>query len=99
MFFQNPKMSLIKPTVAQPSTYYRENLSWKMSEESWNRAEVLKLDLHAGIPRATTRKTTGKPGMLEHGGMFCLESPNSDLSGVSRRIRFESTWPDQHYEI
>jgi len=80
----------IRPTVAQPSVNYRENLSYKISEESWNRAGNLFLHLHSDIPR-TVRRSSGNPHRLEHGGVFSLA--HSTPPG-SREVYFLSTWPD-----
>ena len=80
----------IKPTVAHPSAYYGETLSWKISEESWNQAGALRLDLHAAIPRAMTRISTGKPRMCKHGGALALYPATPP---GFRRISFLSAWP------
>ena len=78
----------IMPTVAQPSAYYRVILSYKISEETWNSAGKLKLDLHATIPRTVTGVN---PDWFKHGGVFGLV--HSTPAG-SRKIHFRSAWPD-----
>ena len=73
----------IKPSMAHPSTYYREKLSWTISEDAWNQAGSLALELQVPIPGAVH-------SYYRHGGRVYL----SRSQAGDRGVEFRSVWTE-----
>jgi len=74
----------ILPYSDKPSVYYKQKLSWKISEQDWNRPEGVYLQLKTPIPGSYNRLVKAGWPALFPGGFIRLKK---------RSIEFATVWP------
>lgn len=83
------EMTRIVPAVDQPSQYYHQFLSWRVTEDDWNKEGIMLLELRTKIPGTVDLRPR-----FEAGGVVSLSRKGELLNTDGRIGRFKTFWPD-----